>query len=233
MLEAAWHLIVSFTWGWFGMADTGHLGNYCRVVLVIVCISAWNKLLRGKDGATELRVLLRVLILVFVLQLFAMAWSVVEGERFAPSESCARFEANMSSLANVSSDSNLLCSASKILQWGGGVLNGVWGLLTLLFIAVAVRLVHSHVAVSGGATWAVREQQQTPMEGAAPAVEIEVQTADPTAGGSATARDVAAVEGTDTAGGAGGAGDAQGGSQGSPAAALAMPTPEEVAKVSV
>ena len=178
VLEAAWHVTISLTqplWGWSGNSDNLKLYQIaCRGVLVVTCVLAWSALLRGKDGTTELRNFLRALIVLFILQLLAMAYSVVT--RHPARESCARFGL----LVFEASSGN---SSEDVPVDSGGVAGSVdyavdprqcemlsdafdyaWGFFTLVFIAAVVRIVHSHVAVGGGAVWAEQQEQQQRQE---------------------------------------------------------------------
>ena len=84
--EAVWHITISMlrpAWEWNSTNVTIFaylLQNFCRLVLIVMCFSAWRALRRGDNekSLVELRSFLRALILLFGLEIMEIAIKAVE-----------------------------------------------------------------------------------------------------------------------------------------------------------
>ena len=172
VFEAVVHITISLirpTWQWRSTMLTFiafYLQDSLRAVLLVLCFHGCKALNKGRDGVAALRLLLRGLCFLAVLEMFEISLKAVGGEHTIcegdTSDSSAKVWASSPAVwaarARGVNGTGLSEAQCELLS---DLYDYLWGAITLLVLALVIRVVHSHIRALGGATWAARPSPLT------------------------------------------------------------------------
>ena len=155
MVEAVWHILISFMrprWEWTSTMVTVFgfvLQDIVRVGMLGLSILAWRALKRGEQAVGELRAFFRGLLVLFVFEMLeiSLKFTEVHGICNAPEVWERRLRRN-STLSEGSCE-----VIANLYDYG-------WGIIVLIILASVLRMTHAHLTSLGGATWRQREHER-------------------------------------------------------------------------
>lgn len=155
IVEATWHIAISVLrplWEWTSTGLTIFafiLQDVCRLVLISISISAWRGLNRGRDGAYHLRILLRGLAILLLMEVVEMALKF--GEVHAVCNAPEVYEAHLRRAIKYNLTTYNATRAEHWCEIVSDVYDFGWGLVALLLLLYVLRIVHSYLRGLSGA----------------------------------------------------------------------------------
>ena len=180
IFEAIWHIGISVArplWEWTSTVMTIFafvLQDATRLMLLVLSVLAWRNLSRGANGAFHLRVFLRGLFVLALLECVELALKSTEVHAVCNAPIVLNKRLERAQRANLSNFDPL--SAEHWCEVVSDVYDFGWAIIALLILAYVMRVTHSYLR--GLANDALREvANKPPPAEAVQAVVVELETA--------------------------------------------------------